>query len=275
MKKNSIFQVQANRPTSAMLAKKGSHRQLSSLKRLLIPSLLLLTVLACVSNTPVAQVSTPRPTRTSFPTFTITPIRPTSTPAPTNTITSTPTDTPLPTPSPTFTNTPAPSDTPVPPTNTPVPATNTPVPTSTPIPPTPTAVAVSVLPTPTKTPEPDTPPGEYEEDDIETEQNCAHVGVYGQVYTQDGENPIQYVTVKVKGDENPYKGPFITKTNENGDYTILIGELKSDIDGVEFEAEIIGGSGVKSLDTPDWEVSDDCEDSSAIQVIKIDWQRRD
>jgi hypothetical protein len=165
-----------------------------------------------------------------------------------------------------------PTDTPVPPTHTAAPPTNT----LTPIPPTltPTPVAASVLPTPTNTSEPNTPPGRYEEDDTDFDQNCAHVGVIGRVYHQDGEAPIQHVTVQVTGDEDPYKGPYKAKTNEDGYYTIVIGELKDDIDGVEFKAIITGGPGVESLDDPEWKVSSDCEYEDAIQIMEIDWQRK-
>lgn len=234
---------------------------------------LFFTILACATNTPAA-VAPPQPTRTPFPTFTITPVPPT--PAPTPTFTDTPlaTDTPPPTETPT----PAPpTDTPVPSTNTPVPPTNTSVPpTNTPLPPTstPTPVAASVLPTPTNTPEPGTLPGEYEEDDTDFDQNCAHVGLTGRVYQQNGEAPIEYVTVQVTGDEDPYRGPYTAKTNADGEYTILIGELNNDIDGVEFEAIITGGPGVKSLDEVDWTVSSDCDDEDAIQIFIINWQRK-
>lgn len=110
---------------------------------------------------------------------------------------------------------------------------------------------------------------------MEGEQNCAHVGVYGHVFQRSGGAPVPYVTIQIKGDEDQFKGPYIGKTNENGDYTILIAELNGDLNGVEFEAEVIGGAGVESLDTPDWEVSDDCKKDGAIQVMRIDWKRKD
>lgn len=231
-------------------------------------------VLACVTNTPVA-VAPPQPTRTPFPTFTVTPIPPTPLPTPTGTDTPLVTDTPTPEPTPTL----KPTDTAVPSTDTPVPPTNTPVPPPTPIPPTATPIPAPVSPIspvaiPTNTPEPSTPPGEYEEDDTDFDQNCAHVGLTGRVYQQNGEAPIEHVTVQVTGDENPYKGPYTAKSNKDGEYTILIGELNKNIDGVEFEAIITGGPGVVSLDKVEWEVSDNCEDENAIQIFIIKWQRR-
>lgn len=253
-------------------AKKNSRQRLAVRRWLIIAFLWLGPMLACVSNTPVAHMPTPPPTRTPWPTFTPSPIPPTPTPVPTSTITPTPTNTSIPTDTPTATDTPLPTDTPVPPTPTPAPATNTPVPPDTP---TPTPVVESVVATPTPTPEPDTPPGRYEEDGIDSEQNCAHVGVYGKVYTKSGKNPIQYVVVMVTGAKDPYKGPYFAKTDKDGKYTILIGELNEDFDGVEFEAKIVGGAGVESLDTPDWEVSDNCKDDNAIQVMKINWRRKD
>jgi hypothetical protein len=238
---------------------------------------LVITVLACATNTPVA-VAPPQPTRTPFPTFTVTPIPPTSQP------TATGTNTPLvintPTPEETFTPTPNPTDTALPPTDTPVPPTITPAPpTNTPVPPTNTPVPAPVSPVspvsaPTSTPEPGTPPGEYEEDDTDFDQDCANAGLIGRVYEQNGEAPIEYVTVQVTGDDDPYRGPYTAKTNKDGQYTIFIGGLNDDIDGVEFEAKIIGGPGVESLDEVDWEVSSDCEDEDAIQIFIIDWQRK-
>jgi hypothetical protein len=133
---------------------------------------------------------------------------------------------------------------------------------------------ISPVTTPTNTPEPGTPPGEYEEDDTDFDQDCANVGLIGRVYEQNGEAPIEHVTVQVTGDEDPYRGPYTAKTNKDGEYTVFISGLNEDINGVEFEAVIIGGPGVESLDEVDWEVSDDCEDDDAIQIFIIDWQRK-
>jgi len=248
--------------------------------------------LACATNTPVAQVPPARPTRTPLPTFTPTPLPVTATatltPAPGAAVEAAPAaDEPAPTNTPVPpTATPAPSETPVPPTNTPVPPTNTPVPpTNTPPPPptatftpppTPTPPAVSVVATPTPPPQPDTPPGRYEIRSTDEENNCAHVAVVGKVVEKGSDRPVQYVTIQVKGDEDPYKGPFVGKSNENGDYTVLIGVLKEDIDGVDFEVEVIGGANVKSEDDWEWKAGDDCGDSSGdIQIMEIDWFKKD
>lgn len=240
-------------------------------------SLLVLAALACATNAPIARVATPRPTRTPLPTFTNTPLPPTPAPSATPTETPLPTDTPPPSDTPLPpTNTPLPpTDTPVPPTNTPVPPTPAPAPpTDTPVPPTPVPAAVSVVATPTNTPQPDTPEGRYEARDGEGKQNCAHVAVVGKVVERGSETPVQYVTIEVKGDKDPYKGPFTAKTNAKGDYTVLIGELKANVNGVDFEARVIGGPNVKSEDTPDWEVSSDCHQDGAIQLMEIDWLKK-
>jgi hypothetical protein len=105
--------------------------------------------------------------------------------------------------------------------------------------------------------------------------------VYGHVEQRDGGDPVPYVTVTITGDEDPFKGPYSAKTNENGDYTIIILEFHKatpgevdDIDGVEFEAEVTGAN-VESDDTPEWEVSNDCDESGAIQIMRLDWKRKD
>ena len=245
---------------------------------LLLLSLLAGITLACASNTPVASIATARPTRTPLPTFTLTPLPPTPTPRPSDTNTPIVTDTPIPTDTPVATPTPVPTETPVPtgtPTNTPVPPTKpppTPVPpTNTPVP-APTPVAQSPLATPTSPPEPGTPPGQYEIRNIETERNCAHVAVIGRVVDRDDKDKgIQWVTIEVTGDDNPYKGPYYGKSNDRGDYTVLIGELKSDIDEVEFEAKVVGGANVESEDDHEWTFGDDCHDDDQFQVVEINW----
>ncbi len=209
----------------------------------------------------------------------MTPIPPSPTPVPTNTITPTPTETPV------ATNTPMPTDTPLPATDTPMP-TDTPVPptappptsappTNTPAPtPTPDSAGTSPLPTPTNTPEPDTPPGRYEVDDEEGKQNCAHVGVTGRVFDRDSDDPVPYVTIQVTGDTDEYKGPYIGKTDQDGNYTILISELNDSIDDVEFTVEVIGGSGVESKDKLEWRAGDNCKDDDDIQIMEIRWERK-
>jgi hypothetical protein len=244
----------------------------ASKRRFFILVLLLLVTLACATNTPVASVATPRPTRTPVPTFTVThtPLPPTS--SPTATDTPIPTDTPIVTDTPIPTDTPVPTETPIPPTNAPPPPTAAP-PTNTPEPsPTFTAVAESALPTPTFTPEPGTPAGHYEAVKEEGEQNCAHIGVTGRVLDED-DDPVQWVTIQVKGDDDDFRGPYIGKTDADGYYSILITELTEDVDRVEFEAEVIGGPNVKADDTPDWEVRSNCSNKNATQVRRIDWRR--
>lgn len=236
------------------------------------------TTLACVTNTPVAQVSTPRPTRTPLPTFTNTPIPPT------------------PTITPTFTNTPVPTDTPVP-TNTPLPPTDTPIPTDTPLPtqpppppptqpppppptntpvPAPTAAPANTSPvaTPTNTPEPGTPPGRYEIDSEQNKEDCANIGIFGKVREKGSDRPVQFVTIEVKGDDDDFKGPYTDKTDANGRYDIFItGTDNDDVDGVEFKAKVVG-DGVESEDTAEWIVSTDCEEDDATQVYEINWNKK-
>lgn len=231
---------------------------------------LVITILACATNTPVA-VAPAQPTRTPFPTFTVTPIPPT--PQPTSTGTNTPIVTDTPTLEATFTPTPNPTGTEVPPTNTPVPPTIPP--TNTPVPPTATPIPAPISPIspvspPANTPAPDTRPGRYYEKDFDKEHNCAHIGVYGRVVRADKtKEGIEYVTVQVTGDKNPYKGPYTAKTNKDGYYTIVIGELKNDVDDVEFKAEIVG-PGVVSEDKPKWKTGKDCNEDT--QIVEIEWK---
>jgi hypothetical protein len=244
----------------------------------LVLAMLIAATLACATNTPVASLPTPRPTRTPLPTFTLTPLPPTPTPRPTNTDTPVFTDTPIPTATPAPTDTPIPSDTPAPtdtPTNPPAPPTNPPVvaappPTDTPVPP-PAVDPPSPQATPTATPEPATPRGRYEIRGTEGSNNCAHIAVIGRVVEKGGSQPVQNVTLEVKGDKNPYKGPFFGRTNEKGDYTVLIGELKNDVNGVEFEIKVQESSGVVSEDKHKWKVSSDCHSDGVVQVMEVNW----
>jgi hypothetical protein len=135
--------------------------------------------------------------------------------------------------------------------------------------PTPVPVANSPLATPTFTPEPGTPPGRYEAIRLDGEQNCFDIGVTGKVETKGGDDPIPHVTIQVTGDDDDYKGPFIGKTDESGRYNIYIGPI-DEVGSVEFEAVVIGGPGVESEDSPEWETSDDCHGDD-IQVMEIDW----
>jgi hypothetical protein len=114
--------------------------------KFLSPLLILLSITACTSSTPVksqaeaevvVQVTVEQPTQTPKPSPTDTPPA-TNTPVP---ATAAPTVTPTPViPTETPTSTSTPTTTP-PPTETPVPPTETPIPTSTPVPPTPTPSA--------------------------------------------------------------------------------------------------------------------------------------
>ena len=245
----------------------------------LVFGVLIVASLACATNTPVANIATARPTRTPFPTFTLTPIPPTSTPRPTDTNTPIYTDTPIPTATPIPTDTPVPTGTPVPtdtPTNTPVPPTNTAVPaTNTPVPPTPTPppVAQSPLSTPTATPEPDTPPGRYEHDREEGSTNCAHIAVFGQVIEREGKAPVPFVRLEVKGDKSKYAGPYTGKTDQDGYYTIVISELNDEVDEVDFTINVVGPR-VESNDF-EWKVDSDCHKDGAIQVMEIIWKKKD
>lgn len=95
----------------------------------------------------------------------------------------------------------------------------------------------------------------------------------GRVTEKGNGNAIQFVTIEVRGDDDDYKGPFIGKTNEKGDYNIYIGPLDK-VGKVEFTAKVIGGAGVKSEDEVDWTTSKDCHASNAIQVMEINWGRK-
>lgn len=93
----------------------------------------------------------------------------------------------------------------------------------------------------------------------------------GQVREKDTDNPVQYVTIEVRGDDDKYKGPYIGRTDQEGKYGIFIGGLEDDVDGVEFEAKVVG-AGVESEDSPNWTVSDDCDDG--IQIYEINWDKK-
>jgi hypothetical protein len=256
----------------------------SRLKYWAVAGLLVAATLACATNTPVAQRSDPRPTRTPLPTFTRTPLPPTATPVPSATPTPPVTDTPLPTDTPIPpTETPIPTDTVVPPTDTPVPPPPTPVPptpvpptdTPVPVPPTPVPAPVSPVGTPTFTPVPGSPEGSYEPREIKTRSDCANLGVIGNVRNgSDSDSPrMPGVTIKVTGDEDGFRGPYYGTTNGDGEYVIVIGEYGSVPTRVEFKAEVFGGDNVKTKNAPEWSFSDDCHSSDANQVMEIKWER--
>lgn len=243
-------------------------------------SILLFTSLACATNTPVAMRATLRPTRTKPPTFTLTPVPPTITPVPTDTATplytETPTSAPTPvnTDTPVSTDTPAPTDTPLPtntfvPQPTAVPATDTPEPTVAPAP-----EANSPLATPTNTAVPGSPPGKYRPKRVEKEANCAHYGVAGVVRDgDDDDDPLMpNVTIQVTGDEDGFRGPYRATTNSNGEYGLVIGELGTVPERVEFRAEIFGPD-VNTDNRPEWSISDDCHEDNALQVLRVDWSK--
>jgi hypothetical protein len=75
----------------------------------------------------------------------------------------------------------------------------------------------------------------------------------------------------VTGDDDPYEGPYYGKSDSRGDYTVLIGELKDNIDDVKFEAQVVGGANVDSEDDHEWTFGDDCHDDDEFQVMEIDW----
>lgn len=134
-------------------------------------------------------------------------------------------------------------------------------------------VANSVIATPTNPPDPDTPSGDYEIEVKEPHNNCAHVAVFGKVYNRKSETPVQYATIQVTGDEDGFKGPYTAKSDKDGYFTVVIGELSGEVDGVDFKAKIVGPN-VKT-EGHEWRVSDDCHDEDAIQVMEIEWERRD
>jgi hypothetical protein len=87
------------------------------------------------------------------------------------------------------------------------------------------------------------------------------------------DRPVQFATIEVKSDDNDYKGPYIGQTNSDGRYDIFISGLEDDIDGVEFEAKVVG-AGVETEDGVKWEVSTDCHEEDAIQVYEINWDKK-
>lgn len=102
------------------------------------------------------------------------------------------------------------------------------------------------------------------------------MGVIGKVKDKKSDQPIQFVTIEVKSDDDDYRGPFIGKTGENGKYTILIGPLKDNLDGVKFKATITG-AGVEVDDDDneaEWIVDIDCQNEDSIQVYEINWEKK-
>lgn len=88
------------------------------------------------------------------------------------------------------------------------------------------------------------------------------------------DRPVQFATIEVKGDDDDFKGPYIGKSNQDGRYDIFItGTDDEDVDGVEFEAKVVG-DGVESEDTAKWIVSIDCDNDDAVQVYEINWSKK-
>ncbi len=100
------------------------------------------------------------------------------------------------------------------------------------------------------------------------------MGVYGKVRDgdDDDDDPMPNVTIKVTGNEDPYKGPFYATTDSAGKYSLVIGELK-DVGEMEFKAEIFG-DGVDTQGEPEWETDDDCHENNAVQIMKINWGKK-
>jgi hypothetical protein len=156
-----------------------------------------------------------------------------------------------------------------------VPTNPPPPPTPIPEPPTATPIAVANSPLPTPVPAaPDTPPGRYEELDIEGDNNCSDIGVFGYVKDKGNDNPVQYVTIEVRGefddDDDEFDGPYTDQTDENGRYDIYIGPIDR-VGGNNYAAKVIGPGNVTSEDTVEWETSKDCRDGGKIQIMQIEW----
>lgn len=243
--------------------------------------LLMGVILACGTNSPIAQRATARPTRTPLPTFTSTPlptptpIIPTATPTP---VPPTPTETPVPTDTPAPTDTPFPTDTPepLPPPPPPPPPPEPDPPTDTPEPelPTDTPEPTVASEPPTNTPAPGSPPGEYEVVAVAIDSNCAHVGVTGVVLNGDDEDddPIANITVQVVGDTDAFRGPFRATTDSEGEFGLVIGEFGKVPNSVEFRAEVYG-TDVRNKTRARWKVLDDCHDDKANQILHVRWSK--
>jgi hypothetical protein len=128
----------------------------------------------------------------------------------------------------------------------------------------------SPIPTPTPA-DGNTRPGKYEARDSHGEQNCDRVGVAGNVREEGDKTSIQFVEVEVTGEDKDYKGPYITKTDGNGNYDIFLGH-PDQVKGKIFNARIIGG-GVDSEEIR-WRTSSSCNQVGGIQMMYINWQRR-
>ena len=103
------------------------------------------------------------------------------------------------------------------------------------------------------------------------------MALVGWVREKGNKSPVPNVQIQVTNiddqTDEKFGGPFTGSTNSNGDYTIVIGP-PGDVGKIRFKAEVIGGPGVISEDKPEWESSKDCHDSSAVQVMRVNWGRK-
>lgn len=109
--------------------------------------------------------------------------------------------------------------------------------------------------------------------DTQQKNDCANIGVYGRVREKGSDRPVPFVTIEIKG-EGDYKGPYIGKTDKDGKYSVFIAPLKDKVEGVKFEAKVVG-AGV-SIDDEDneWRTSSDCHDNDGIQVYEMNWNKK-
>lgn len=109
---------------------------------------------------------------------------------------------------------------------------------------------------------------------MESEANCAHIGVTGAVRDgpDDDDDPIANVTIRVTG-EDDYPGPYFGTSGLDGRYSIVIGEYP-DVGEIEFRAEAYG-PGVDTSNEPEWETTEDCHSDDSIQIMRIDWAKDD
>jgi hypothetical protein len=110
--------------------------------------------------------------------------------------------------------------------------------------------------------------------DVETEANCAHVGVTGVV--RDGDNddddPVPNVTIQVVGDKDGFRGPYRATTGSDGRFGLVIGEFGKVPADVEFSAQIYG-SEARNKNRARWKVVDDCHGDKANQVLNLQWAK--
>ncbi len=111
--------------------------------------------------------------------------------------------------------------------------------------------------------------------ETDKESNCANMGVAGKVYKRnDDDEVISGVTIQVTGDEDGFRGPYYGTTDSKGRYGIVIAGYGKIPERVKFTAKIYGPD-TKTDDDPSWNFTKDCDSDDALQIMKINWSKRE